>query len=220
MIEDFLQKRDPSIPPNSQLVAHAALCSIGFMILLPLGAIIGRYRTLNPFWFNIHAAVQMLAGLLIIPGFALGVHFNNKLKALGTPGDPVITSSQHNNTGMALFALYIVQVIVGVVIHQFKQRDVVHRPPQNYFHAILGLVIISLAMWQVHDGYHKEYLIWGATVLPTGVNKAYIAMVVILTTIYVAGLALLPTQYKAESERAKLARGNEALPMSSVDANA
>jgi hypothetical protein len=42
------------------------------------------------------------------------------------------------NTGMALFALYIVQVIVGVVIHQFKQRDVVHRPPQNYFHAILG----------------------------------------------------------------------------------
>lgn len=112
--EELLQKRVPSIPPNSHLVAHATLCSIGFMILLPLGtclshipcfvelnscicfvgfagAIIGRYRTVNPFWFNIHAAVQILAGLLIIPGFALGVNFKNKWEDLGA-----VTSSQHN----------------------------------------------------------------------------------------------------------------------------
>lgn len=70
-----------------------------------------------------------------------------------------------------------------------------------------GLAIISLAMWQVHDGYNKEYPLYGTKVLPSGVHKAYIAMVVILTTTYVAGLALLPKQYKAESERAE---GNDA----------
>ena len=58
-------------------------------------------------------------------------------------------------------------------------------------------------MWQVHDGYHKEYPLWGTTPVPSGVNKAYIAMVVILATVYVAGLALLPKQYKLESERAQ-----------------
>lgn len=48
------------------------------------------------------------------------------------------------NTGIALFVLYIVQVIVGMGIHQFKQRGVVHRPPQNYFHAVLGEPINQL----------------------------------------------------------------------------
>lgn len=56
-----------------------------------LGAIIGRYRTLNPFWFNIHAGIQLLAGFLIIPGFALGVNYKNRLADLGAT-----TSSQHN----------------------------------------------------------------------------------------------------------------------------
>jgi len=183
------------------------------MILLPLGAIVARYRTINPFWFNIHQVLQVLAGLLIIPGFALGVNFKNRLADLGA-----VTSRQHNNTGIALFVLYMVQLIVGVIIHQFKQPGVVHRPPQNYFHAILGLTIIALAMWQVHDGYHKEYILWGTAPEPSGVNKAYIAMVVILTTIYVAGLALLPTQYKNESKMAKSegGGGEEAPPMSSA----
>jgi len=64
-------------------------------------------------------------------------------------------------------------------------------------------------MWQVHDGYRKEYLLWGTTPVPLGVNQAYIAMVVILATAYVAGLALLPKQYKLESERAQNGPGGE-----------
>ena len=31
------------------------------------------------------------------------------------------------------------------------------RPPQNYFHAILGLFIIALAFYNVREGYRSEF---------------------------------------------------------------
>lgn len=73
-------------------------------------------------------------------------------------------------------------------------------------------------MHQVYDGYHKQWPIWGTKARPSGVTKAYIAMVVILTTFYVAGLALLPKQYEDESNRAKGGGGDgsDAVPMSNV----
>jgi hypothetical protein len=64
-------------------------------------------------------------------------------------------------------------------------------------------------MWQVRDGYHKEYPLWGTQARPFGVHQAWIAMVVVLATVYVAGLALLPKQYKLESERAQNEPGGE-----------
>lgn len=81
-----------------------------------------------------------------------------------------------------------------------------------------GLAIIGLAMAQVHDGYYREYPLWGIRRVPFGVHGGYIAMVVIFATFYVAGLALLPEQYKRESEDFKNRRGDgsQQPPMSSV----
>ena len=57
-----------------------------------------------------------------------------------------------------LFILYIIQVIIGNLIHIFKPKSALRRrPPQNYFHAVLGLVIISTAFYQVRTGYKEEY---------------------------------------------------------------
>ena len=60
--------------------------------------------------------------------------------------------------GLVLFILYIIQVIIGNLIHFFKPKSALRRrPPQNYFHAVLGLVIIATSFYQVHTGYKEEY---------------------------------------------------------------
>jgi hypothetical protein len=38
-----------------------------------------RYRVLNPFWFNVHAFLQLLAGVFIVVGAALGIEYRNRL---------------------------------------------------------------------------------------------------------------------------------------------
>ena len=54
--------------------------------------------------------------------------------------------------GITLLILYCIQLLLGAVIHFLKMPPSIlggHRPPQNYFHAVLGLVIIALAFYQV-----------------------------------------------------------------------
>jgi hypothetical protein len=49
------------------------------------------------------------------------------------------------------------QVSLGAVIHWIKPKRNMGRPPQNYAHAIIGLLIITLALYQVHLGYKTEW---------------------------------------------------------------
>ena len=58
---------------------------------------------------------------------------------------------KHQKIGLALLILYVVQLCLGLFIHFVKMPSLFggHRPPQNYFHAILGLAIFALAAYQV-----------------------------------------------------------------------
>jgi hypothetical protein len=53
------------------------------------------------------------------------------------------------------------------------------RPPQNYFHAVLGLAIIALALYQVHSGYDTEYRLAISNPLPNSVHIIWIIWVVV-----------------------------------------
>ena len=57
------------------VIAHGIICVIGFLFLLPLGALVARYfRTSTTVWFKAHQTIQsFVAGPIIIIGFALGV---------------------------------------------------------------------------------------------------------------------------------------------------
>jgi hypothetical protein len=83
---------------------------------------------------------------LVITGFALGA------KAVKLNGLPNL-SDTHMKWGLALFVLYWAQVSLGTIIHFLKPRSftlrIWGRPVQNYFHAILGLLIIGIAFYQV-----------------------------------------------------------------------
>ncbi len=85
------------------------------------------------------------AGPIIIAGVALGI------SAVGTSGSPHL-SDDHMKWGVAIFVLYFLQIALGAIIHYIKPKSFAitrRRPAQNYLHAVLGLLIIALSLYQV-----------------------------------------------------------------------
>ncbi|KAH9931172.1 uncharacterized protein BXZ73DRAFT_47488 [Epithele typhae] len=188
----------PLVPFQKMIVAHAVLATIGFLILLPAGAILARYaRTFTGVWFVGHWLFQLVfAGPVIIAGVALG------FAATDAGSGETLLPKNHKATGVSLIGLYVFQCALGIVIHYWKPASFTvskKRPIQNYAHAVLGLTIIGLAFWQVHTGYA---LAWPATsgrpALSSSVNTAWLAWVVIIPVLYFAGLAFLPKQFRQE----------------------
>ncbi|KLO13720.1 hypothetical protein SCHPADRAFT_903922 [Schizopora paradoxa] len=184
---------------------HAVLCSVGFLILLPLGSLVARYlRTFTRGWFWPHALIQfVIAGPVIFAGWALAHQAVNII-----PGQNF--NDKHKKIGLALLILYLMQLMLGLFIHFVKLPFMGgHRPPQNYFHAILGLAIIALAFYQVHYGINTEWIFYTGIIIDPRAMHAWTALIVVFWVLYALGLALLPRQYKQESEGRMRAREEE-----------
>lgn len=53
----------PLLPYQKYAVAHAIICTLGFIVFLPLGAIIARnLRSFNNVWFKLHWIIQWVIG--------------------------------------------------------------------------------------------------------------------------------------------------------------
>jgi hypothetical protein len=87
----------------------------------------------------------------------------------------------NQRVGLALFILYLIQVLLGTIIHRFKPRSAVRRRPvQNYFHVFLGIVIIGTAFFQVRTGYKDEFPEFtGQGPLPKAVDIIFYVWVVV-----------------------------------------
>lgn len=79
---------------------------------------------------------------MIFAGVAYGFQAANSLEF------PML-QDPHQKIGVALIALYAIQLLLGMFIHFIKLPIRGHRPPQNYFHVVLGLAILALAAYQV-----------------------------------------------------------------------
>lgn len=76
--------------------------------------------------------------------------------------------------------LYVIQCAIGAVIHFFKPKNAKGRPIQNYFHAIFGLIVIALGMYQIHTGYDEEWPIYsGSGGLPHDVSLLWIVWFIV-----------------------------------------
>lgn len=78
------------------------------------------------------------------------------------------------------------------------------RPIQNYAHALLGLFIILLAFYNVHEGYGDEWLGEFGTYVDQvpflrQMRTWWTASLIIIPLIYIAGLSLLPRQWRQET---------------------
>lgn len=97
-------------------------------------------------WFTAHWIIQLIiSGPVIFAGWSMGYNTSEQLQ-LGHFVDP------HQKMGLTLLILYVVQVVIGALIHFVKMPSFFRgrRPPQNYFHVFLGLVIFILAESQVN----------------------------------------------------------------------
>jgi len=183
---------------EQQIKTHAILCAIGFLILLPIGVLIARLtRTFTSAWFYAHETFQLiLAGPIIFVGWYYG-H-----KAADVIGDGN-RSKTHGNIGVTLLLCYVAQLALGIIIHKFKTPRLFNgrRPPQNYFHAVLGLSILALAGYQVHYGYDIEWpnITGNVHPIPRYVVFVWAAALITFWALYTTGLALLPRQFKQES---------------------
>ncbi|KAJ7587192.1 hypothetical protein C8J56DRAFT_92761 [Mycena floridula] len=188
----------PLSPIESYARTHAWLCTVGFLILLPIGTLVARYtRTFTRQWFWAHAAIQLvISGPVIFVGWSMGYNEANKLET------PHFTDP-HQKMGLVLLIMYVVQILVGLFIHFVKIHTLGagRRPMQNYFHAVLGLAILALAASQVHYGLQTEWLLLGGLhpVAPACLH-AWLAVVVVFWALYFIGLALLPRQFRLEKQ--------------------
>ncbi|KIJ44141.1 hypothetical protein M422DRAFT_47617 [Sphaerobolus stellatus SS14] len=187
---------------------HATLSSVGFIVLLPVGMLIARYaRAFTPRWFWPHAVWQFLiAGPVIIAGFAYAVIIAKQVPALGQFNDP------HKKAGLALFIMYLCQLFLGIVSHSTRGPRLfffLHRSPQRVLHILLGLAIFGLSFWQVRYGYTVQWVTYVGTPVPPSVHKAWLALVIIFPVLYVLGYAFLPKQLSQEAaSRNKVTNGN------------
>ncbi|KZS98628.1 hypothetical protein SISNIDRAFT_404495 [Sistotremastrum niveocremeum HHB9708] len=184
----------PLLLYQKYVVAHAAIATFGFIVLLPTGALIARWlRTTNINWFMGHWVVQLaIAGPVIGLGLALGV-----LSVIES-GAPHL-NDPHKKLGVALLALYVAQCSLGAFIHFIKNPERKRRPAQNYAHAILGLTIIALALYQVWIGFRTEWpLNTGRDPVPHAATTAWIVWTVVLAVAYFGGLILLKKQFERE----------------------
>ena len=165
--------------------------------MLHQGVFIARYSRTVPSlagrWFTAHWVIQFLfSGPLIFAGFALAY------KHIRDEGSFHFRDS-HTNVGLALLILYLIQLVWGAIIHFFKPTpktdlhgvvgSIKARPLQNYGHALNGLTIIGLALYNVHKGYTYEWeytfgVPWRQQAFTRHVNAWWIALLVVRTPAY------------------------------------
>ncbi|KAF8520213.1 hypothetical protein BU17DRAFT_75762 [Hysterangium stoloniferum] len=181
---------------------HATLASIGFVVLIPIGILIPRYaRTFTNKWFYGHAIFQTLvSGPVIVAGVAYGLKATQRTVATDATTN---FGDTHTKLGLTLFVLYFAQVLLGVFSHFVKRPSssiFLHRTPHQILHIMLGLAIFGLAFYQVHLGYTVEWVTFVGLPVPTNVNTAWMALVILFPILYVLGYALYPRQIKQEAE--------------------
>ncbi|KAJ7467036.1 hypothetical protein FB451DRAFT_1259939 [Mycena latifolia] len=193
----------PFTPQQRMILAHAIFCVIGFALLLPVGVMVARYlRTFTPTWYTGHWIAQFaLSGPVILIGVVLG--FQSAGKFGYTLWD------DHKKTGVVVFALYLAQCVVGAFIHYVKPKHSTKRPFQNYFHAVFGLAIIGLGLYQIRTGYKKEWPMYiSLHPIPMGVNILWMVWVILLPVMYAAGLLLFLRKQYAQEEASRKGWGS------------
>ncbi|KAI0291150.1 hypothetical protein BC826DRAFT_1023950 [Russula brevipes] len=184
---------------------HALLAGIAFLVVIPLGVLIPRYlRTFTNRWWWVHLVINFIvASPLVFASWGMAARANG---IFPTPID------HHKKVGYTIFGLYIAQFVLGVFIHSVRVPFlfIVHRPPQNYLHALLGLAILALAAYQIHYGLYDEWPEMIGEPVKDYVKHAWLALVIVFWALYAIGLVFLPRQYKQESEGRLLKQDKEA----------
>ncbi|CEH18086.1 Predicted membrane protein, contains DoH and Cytochrome b-561/ferric reductase transmembrane domains [Ceraceosorus bombacis] len=188
-------QRDLSNKTTQIWFAHMMFMVLGWMLLVPLGAFIGRFGRTMFKWFPYHSAVQSLAVVFVIIGFALGVY---NYRQRGTPQWTLL----HHKLGLALFILILIQAILGATTHEIRKRTGFRWI--GFFHIFNGVVMFGLAVWNISEGF--KLWTWQPGNAPRIVIWVWAGVVGV---VYLAGLALVPREIRQDKERKETASRGE-----------
>ena len=123
---------------------HAILNTIGWGILLPLGAIAARYLKpfTDPAWFYVHVLVQSIGYIVGVAGWSTGLVLGNY--SVG------VVYRKHRFIGIALFAISTLQVC-AILVRPGKGHKI--RVAWNYYHYTLGVSILVLSILNIFYGF-------------------------------------------------------------------
>ncbi|KAJ7582916.1 hypothetical protein C8J56DRAFT_831919 [Mycena floridula] len=214
--EDMPQKPDenitdpptrPSLPPiatppattapftshETLVAAHGFLVSLGFLVLLPFGSLFARWaRTFTPKWFKVHQMFNFYVSLPVIAiGWLLG-------PAAVIDAQARHLFDAHQICGFVILFLYLSQVYLGRYIHGRRAlpKKSAH-PPSNVLHAAFGIVLMTLAFFQVRSGISEWEMVTGRSTSPV-LYLFWKMWAVVLAVVYLVGLVLLPRQFTQE----------------------
>ncbi|KAG2020715.1 hypothetical protein CC2G_006023 [Coprinopsis cinerea AmutBmut pab1-1] len=201
------------------ILAHAFLLTFGFLLVLPIGVLTGRWaRTFTPVWFKVHWILNWPVALpMIALGWCLGPIAVNQ-------HDGTHFSDPHKQWGTVLVSIYLVQIILGRHIHQKRAEQAPpikkNHPPLNILHVVIGLVILLGAFLQVKTGLDKlKYSPDYYNVARVG-EKIWNFWAVAVPFIYIVGLYFLPKQFGQERANSGAAAPQEGGYMSLDDSSA
>ncbi|KAK0251690.1 hypothetical protein B0A54_14918 [Friedmanniomyces endolithicus] len=117
------------------LNAHAVFACIAFVALMPMGAILIRVASFKKL-VRLHVAIQALALVSYMVAVGLGLYLAINLDLL---------DQAHPFIGLVLFALLLMQSIVGLVHHRFYKKHI-GRTLWSYAHLSVGRLSIFLGL--------------------------------------------------------------------------
>ncbi|OBZ75680.1 hypothetical protein A0H81_04572 [Grifola frondosa] len=176
---------------NSVLVAHAALSAAGFLILLPLAALVARWaRVFTARWFRVHWFINVILAIpIILIGFALGP------LAVAQQGKAHVVTV-HQICGVIVFALFVMQVSLGTLIYMRLPKEGRIHPPRNIAHGMLGLTIIGVSIFETKNGVDRDVALGARS--STIISTLCIVWAVAFAASYAVGFIFIRRQLAQE----------------------
>ncbi|OCH95655.1 hypothetical protein OBBRIDRAFT_720305 [Obba rivulosa] len=140
---------DPSSPPESDhgfrnsslLKAHAVLSGIGFLVFLPMAALVARWsRTVNTKWVNLHWFIVLT---LVLPFATIGWVLGPLAVAQRRSAH---MANLHQICGVIIFPVLLLQILLGILISVRPIKDGRTHPPSNVVHVVAGLAILGFSV--------------------------------------------------------------------------
>lgn len=185
------------------LIAHITCGVLATMMVLPGGVVVPRITrglTTSNWWFRFHQISQGICAIaLIAAGFGIALRFGGEL------------DSTHRKTGVALFALTIVQILLGLFAHYYTpgwrvRRFVFEtkrgRGPSNFLHVIMGVIIVAVGWSTCWTGLTDEWHRRGHGIPKNGFRIGWGMIIMLWIAAYFLGIIfLLPRQLRIESKQ-------------------
>lgn len=174
---------------NRIIIVHMLFMIIGWMLLAPIGMLVGRYGRTTFKWYPVHRNIQYTAAVFIFIAFILGI-----VAVSESNGLPHF-SGTHTRLGLAIVILLAFQLSLGQLAHFIRARFGVRYV--GLLHAPLGLTLFALSVYNIHKGF--RFWRWQPSMAADYVIYAWAGLMALL---YLAGAALIPreiAQAKAEA---------------------